>query len=190
MSSKTFSFSSIPCKTLVAAVFVAGAAAASAAPAGAPPAGPACAAGMPAGGPMGGPSMGPLGGMPLFGNPHMLQRLLDDVDATTAQRKQIREIVGSAFDDMGKQRADQRRLSEQMAELFAQPSVDAKAVEALRQQMLAQHDKASQRMTQAMLDASHVLNAEQRKEIAERLAERREALADRHERGPGDRPRR
>ncbi|MBZ8139239.1 hypothetical protein CLD22_04900 [Rubrivivax gelatinosus] len=183
MSAKTFSFRSIPCKTLIAAVCIAGAAAASAAPAGGPPAGP-------AGMPMAGPWMGPHGGMPLFGNPHMLQRLLDDVDATTAQRKQIREIVGSAFDDMGTQRADQRRLSAQMAELFAQPSVDAKAVEALRQQMLAQHDKASQRMTQAMLDVSQVLSAEQRKQIAERIAERREALADRRERGPGERPKR
>ncbi|MBG6078791.1 Spy/CpxP family protein refolding chaperone [Rubrivivax gelatinosus] len=138
--------------------------------------------------PMGGPAAGRPDAMPWLGHPYMLPRLLDDVDASKAQRKQIREIVGDAQDDLLEQRDEHRRLAEQMAELFAQPSVDAKAVEALRQKMLAEHDKSSRRMTQAMLDVSRVLTPEQRQKIAAEMKSRREALDTR--RGPGDHPRR
>lgn len=170
---------------LVAASAAAVAAAAADRPDGPPPPDrPMAAHGMP----MRGSAMGGPDAMPWMGHPFMLQRLLDDVDATKAQRKQIREIVGSAQDDSREQRDERRRLAEQMVELFSQPSVDAKAVEALRQKMLAQHDKTSQRMTQAMLEVSRVLTAEQRQQIAETMKTRREAMDAR--RGPGERPRR
>jgi Spy/CpxP family protein refolding chaperone len=63
--------------------------------------------------------------------------------------------------------------------LFAAPTVDARAVEALRQQMVQQHDQTSRRWTQAMLDASAVLTPEQRKQLAERMQQRRE-MHERH----------
>ena len=63
--------------------------------------------------------------------------------------------------------------------LFAQPTVDARAVETLRQQQMAQHDAASKRMAQLMIDVSRVLTPEQRKALAERMAQRR-ALMERH----------
>jgi Spy/CpxP family protein refolding chaperone len=52
-------------------------------------------------------------------------------------------------------------------------------VEALRQQQLAQHDQASKRMTQALVDAARVLTPEPRKMMADRMAQRR-ALMERH----------
>jgi len=63
--------------------------------------------------------------------------------------------------------------------LFAQPTVDARAVEALRQQMVQQHDQSSRRWMQALLDASAVLTPEQRQQLAERMKQRRE-LMERH----------
>jgi Spy/CpxP family protein refolding chaperone len=63
--------------------------------------------------------------------------------------------------------------------LLAQPTVDARAVEALRQKMLAQHDQASQRWTQALLEISRVLTPEQRQQAAERLRQRL-AMVQRH----------
>ena len=59
-------------------------------------------------------------------------------------------------------------------------SVDARAVETLRQQMLAQHDLTSKRMTQVMLDVSRVLTPEQRKTLSDRMAQRR-AMMERHQ---------
>jgi periplasmic protein CpxP/Spy len=78
-----------------------------------------------------------------------------------------------------RQREAGRKLHEQGQALWAQPTVDARAAETLRQQMLAQHDQASKRGMQLMLDVSRVLTPEQRKQIAERLQQRR-SMMERH----------
>lgn len=119
-----------------------------------------------------GPGPGGRGpGMPMFGGPGM-DRMLEQVGATADQRSQIESIMKTARDDLRTQRDAGRVLHDQMRDLFVQPTVDADAVEALRQKMLAQHDAASQRMTQAMLDVSRVLTAEQRQQLADKMAER------------------
>lgn len=109
----------------------------------------------------------------------MLERMLDGVNATDAQRAQIKQIAESARADLKTQRESGRALREQAMALFTQPNVDARAAEALRQQMLAQHDQASRRMLQATLDASNVLTSEQRTQLGERIKQRRE-LSERH----------
>jgi periplasmic protein CpxP/Spy len=130
--------------------------------------------------PMGGPlghdhaMAGPMGG-------HMIERLLDSVNASADQRSRIRDIMKAAADDLRKQRESSRGLREQMAALFAASTVDARAAEALRQQMLQQHDQASRRMLQAMLDASAVLTPEQRAQLAEKMKQRRDMM-ERHQR--------
>ncbi|MFN8897226.1 MAG: Spy/CpxP family protein refolding chaperone [Pseudomonadota bacterium] len=106
-------------------------------------------------------------------------RMLEGINATPEQKAQIEQIWRTARGELRTQRETGAKLREQMQQLFAQPSVDARAVEALRQQMLAQHDAVSKRTTQAMLDASRVLSAEQRKVLAERMSQRR-AMAQRH----------
>jgi Spy/CpxP family protein refolding chaperone len=67
-------------------------------------------------------------------------------------------------------------------EIFAAPTVDAAAAESLRQQLLAQHDQASKRVLQAMLDVSKVLTPEQRAKLAERIKQRQAAMQDRMQR--------
>lgn len=126
-------------------------------------------------GPMGGP--GGHGGM--FGG--MMTRLLDRVNATPEQRAQIEQIVKANRAEMRTQREAGRALREQAMALFAQPTVDANAVEALRQQQLAMHDAASKRMTAAMLEISRVLTPEQRQQMAEQMIQRREMM-QRHQR--------
>lgn len=121
----------------------------------------------------GGPGMG------MFDGRHA-DRLLDSVNATPDQRTQIKQIMAAAKTDMATQRDAGRKLHEQSQALFAQPTVDARAVETVRQQMLAQHDGASKRMTQVMLDVSRVLTPEQRKTLADRMAQRR-SMMDRHQ---------
>jgi protein CpxP len=120
----------------------------------------------------GGPGGAPFGG-------HMLGRALDAVNATPEQRTRIGEIMKAAAADVRQQREVSRGLREQAMTLFAQPTVDARAVEALRQQMVQQHDQSSRRWTQAMLDASAVLTPDQRKQLAERMKQRRD-LGERH----------
>jgi periplasmic protein CpxP/Spy len=123
------------------------------------------------GGPMGGP------GFPMM----MSDRLLGDIGASDAQREQIRAILDAARADLHGQRDAGAPLRQQALTLFTQPQVDAAAAEALRRQMLAEHDKASQRMLQAALDASRVLTPEQRQALAQRLGERQQ-MFERHRR--------
>ena len=161
-----------PTRLFVAGLVLAGAGAvcqvADAAPLGSP-GGPHAAA-------MGG---GGTGGMAMMGHPGHIERMLDSVNATADQRAQIKQIVQAAAADMQAQRAAARALHEQSRQLFTQPTVDARAAEALRQQMLAQHDQASKRALQTMLDVSRVLTPEQRKLLADRMAQRR-SMMERH----------
>jgi Spy/CpxP family protein refolding chaperone len=106
----------------------------------------------------------------------MLMRMLERGNATPEQRKQVEQILQASAADLRAQHEAGRALREQALALFAQPTVDAAAVEALRQKQLAQHDAASKRMTAAMLDISRVLTPEQRKQMAEQMAQRREMM--------------
>jgi len=120
-------------------------------------------------------------GGPVMMKGRMLNRMLDDVKATDAQRAQIRQIIHTARTQTQGQREQHRALREQGLRVFTQPNIDANAAEALRQQMLAQHDQASKRRMQTMLDIARVLTPEQRAQIAQRIGERRE-LMQRHQR--------
>jgi Spy/CpxP family protein refolding chaperone len=106
----------------------------------------------------------------------MLQRLLDRVNATPEQRTQIQQILQAHAGDMRTQHEAGRALREQAMALFAQPTVDAAALEALRQKQLAMHDAASKRMTAAMLEVSRVLTPEQRKQMADYMTQRRDMM--------------
>lgn len=120
----------------------------------------------------GGMAGGP--GMMMFG-PRM-DRALTDVGASDQQRAEVKQIMQAAMSDLRAQREAGRDLRAQMMQAFTQPTVDANAVEALRQKMLAQHDQASRRMMQAMLDVSRVLTPEQRTQLAQRMQQRREMM--------------
>ncbi len=132
--------------------------------------------------PGGGP--GEHGGPPMehreagMSHRHMA-RMLDKVNATAEQRAQIQQITQGAHAEMAGQRDAGRHLHQQMNEAFAQPNVDANTVEALRQQMLAQHDQASKRMMQMRLDISRVLTPEQRAQIKDSM-DRRMTMMKRH----------
>lgn len=124
------------------------------------------------------------GGMMMFGGPGM-GRMLDQVNATADQRAQIEQIMKATRTELQAQHEAGRALREQALQVFTQPTVDAAAAESLRQQMLAQHDKASQRTMQAMLEVSRVLTAEQRQQLAEQMKKRAETMKQhRHERQP------
>lgn len=112
-----------------------------------------------------------MGGLP--GGRH-LDRMLDEVKATDAQRTQIRQITEAARADLRKLHEGGADLRAQSLALLSQPQIDANAAEALRQQMLARHDQMSKRSLTAMLDVAKVLTPEQRAQIAEKMKERQQ----------------
>jgi len=133
-------------------------------------------------GPMGGPGghggHGGAGGGLFDG---MMTRMLDRVNVTPEQRSQVQQIMHKQSSEMSAQREAGRALRQQSMALFAQPTVDVNAVEALRQKQLALHDAASKRMTTAMLEISRVLTPEQRKQMSDYMAQRSEMM-QRHQR--------
>ena len=135
---------------------------------------------------------GPQAGMMMFGggqghgHGHGMERMLDGIGATEAQRAQIKQIMQAAATDLKPQHEAGRALRDKGMQIFAAPTVDAAAAESVRQQMQAQHDLVSKRMLQAMLDASKVLTPEQRAKIAENMKNRADRTHDRaHDRMHG-----
>jgi periplasmic protein CpxP/Spy len=144
-------------------------------------------------GPAEGGGPGPMAMM--FGGPpehvaRRVDRLLDGLNATDAQRTQIRQIATAAAADLSAQRKAGHGLREQALQAFTAPTVDAGAAESVRQQMSAQQDQASKRTLQAMLDVARVLTPEQRATLGSRMKERQAAMNDRMQRMQrGDQPR-
>jgi len=132
----------------------------------------------------GGGDMGP-GGM-FRGAPErvgrMVDGMLDGLNATDAQRTQIKQIATAAATDLKAQAEAGRALRQRAMQAFTAPNVDAAAVEQIRQQMLQQHDQMSRRMTQAMLDVARVLTPEQRARLGERMRDRQARMEDRMKR--------
>lgn len=104
-----------------------------------------------------------------------MARLLDEVGASAEQRSHIEQITARARADLASERDAGRSLREQALQVFAQPTLDPAAAEALRQQQLAWHDRRSQRMLQAMLDIGEVLTPGQRQQWADAVQARRDA---------------
>jgi Spy/CpxP family protein refolding chaperone len=150
---------------------------------------------------MDGPAMGHMhhggdmgGGMMFGGSPErmgrMIDRMLDGLNASDAQRGQIKQIAGAAGADLKAQAQAGRALRQRAMQAFTAPTVDAAAVEQVRQQMLQQHDQMSRRMTQAMLDVARVLTPEQRAKIGERMRDRQARMEERMQREQREPPRR
>jgi protein CpxP len=99
-------------------------------------------------------------------------RMLDDVKATDAQRAKIKQIAEAAKKDLQAQHESARDLHEKTMQILNAPKVDEAAAESVRQQMLAQHDKASKRGLQALIEISRVLTPEQRAQVAQRMKDR------------------
>jgi protein CpxP len=127
--------------------------------------------------------MAPHGGAEMMSGGHM-EHMLDMVDATDAQRAQIKQIMSAARQDLKSQQTGGRNLQEQRMALFTAPNIDAAAIEALRVQVSAQHEVASKRMSQAMVDAARVLTPEQRAKMAERMKKAQARMSERRAEHP------
>ncbi len=129
---------------------------------------------------MGGPGM-MFGGSPEHMG-RMIDHMLDGLNASDAQRSQIKQIAAQTAADLKAQAAAGRGLRQRGMQIFTAPTVDANAAEQLRQQMLQQHDQMSRRVTQAMVAVANVLTPEQRARIGERQRDRQARMEERMKR--------
>ena len=125
---------------------------------------------------MGGPGM--MGGSPeRMGR--MIDHMLDGLNASDAQRAQIKQIMAQASAELKGQAKAARELRQRGMQVLTAPAVDANAAEQVRLQTMQLHDQMSRRMTQAMVAAASVLTPEQRAAIAKRLQDRQARMEER-----------
>jgi Spy/CpxP family protein refolding chaperone len=122
---------------------------------------------------MGGP------GMFMGGHGRGLDRMLDSVNASDAQRAQIKQIAQQAATDLQAQHQQARALRERSLQIFTAPTVDATAAESVRKQLSDLHDASSQRMLRAMLQISSVLTPEQRAQLGQKIQQRHDRMQQR-----------
>lgn len=125
-----------------------------------------------------------MGGGP-GGSPRHMERLLSSVNATDAQKAQIKQINDAARADLKAQHEAGRALRDKLRAVMSAPTIDTNAAEQLRLQMVAQHDQVSKRRLQMMLDVAQVLTPEQRAKLAEQMAKRGERMRDHMQRDGG-----
>jgi protein CpxP len=120
----------------------------------------------------------------------MVDHALDGLNATEAQRSQIKQIATAAAADLRAQFQAGRGLRQRGLQILTAPTVDAAAAEQLRQQALQQHDQMSRRVTQALVEVANVLTPEQRAKVAERIKDRQARMEEHMKRMQRDEPRR
>jgi Spy/CpxP family protein refolding chaperone len=91
-----------------------------------------------------------------------VDRALDGTDATTDQKKQIADIMSSAFTDMKPLREQRLANRKAMQEALQAPTIDPAKIESIRAEQMKIADESSKRFTKALTDAGNVLTAQQR----------------------------
>ncbi len=116
---------------------------------------------------------GKYGGRSRGGGPdRMIERVLDEAGADEAQREQIRAIMQGAHVESREARSERRKAFHQrVIDILAAETVDARALEALRAEHLAEMNVHLAQMSEAWVAAANVLSAEQRVAAAEALRE-------------------
>jgi Spy/CpxP family protein refolding chaperone len=102
----------------------------------------------------------------------MLERSLDEVGASEAQRAQIVEIAERTAAELEALHPDRLALREELTTQLSAPSIDREVLERLRSEHLASIESASQVLVVALADAADVLTPEQRVRLAQLHRER------------------
>lgn len=106
------------------------------------------------------------------------EHVLDDADASDAQRAQVQRILKAhqpALDNMQK---ESRQLRQDMQKLLSAATIDHEAVEKLRQKKVAHMDQSSREMTAMLVEVAEVLTPEQRQVLAQKMQKRMKRFAE------------
>lgn len=113
---------------------------------------------------------------------HKLDRLVPD--ASAEQKAKLSVIAKAAFNDLRPLQEKSRAARAESMKLLAQPTLDRKAIEQVRQTQQQLADQRSRRMTQAYTDAAEVLTPAQRVKAVEQLNKRGHRFAGHRGHGP------
>jgi len=115
-----------------------------------------------------------------------MHKILDKVGASDAQKAQIKSIWENLRPQLKTLHEQHAGLHQQITAAMTAATIDAGAIEKLRQQSVAVMDKVSALMTQGFVESARVLTPEQRKQAAAEIEKARENhRAHFGEQGPG-----
>ncbi|MGI9355340.1 MAG: Spy/CpxP family protein refolding chaperone [Rhizobiaceae bacterium] len=94
-----------------------------------------------------------------------------EIDATEEQTTKIATLLSAVAKDMKPLHKEFRDAGEQLRTILTGSTVDRVALEKLRAERVAEIDKRSRQLVNAMADVAEVLDAGQRKKLEERIEE-------------------
>ncbi len=97
--------------------------------------------------------------------------MLSRVNASEAQRQQVKAIIESVINDLSQVREEHQASRQAFMDALAQPTIDRAALEQIRATELQRAETASSRVVQAIADAAEVLTPEQRIELMRHAAQ-------------------
>jgi periplasmic protein CpxP/Spy len=100
----------------------------------------------------------------------MTKHMAIELDATADQQAKIATIAKAAVGDLRAMREKAQAARTQAVTLLTAPTVDRTAIERLRGEQMGLAETASKRIAQALADAADVLSPEQRRKVADWLA--------------------
>jgi protein CpxP len=100
----------------------------------------------------------------------MTKHMAIELDASADQQVKIAGIAKAAVGDLRPLREKAQAARGQAVALLTAPTIDRSAIERLRAEQIGLAETASKRITQAVADASEVLNPDQRRKVADWIA--------------------
>ena len=104
---------------------------------------------------------------------HFSEWILDEVDASDAQREQIDEVLDTFVAKAWPLREQHREHRQALIAELGRPEVRRESLEELRTQGLALADTLTGELVEALVAVSGILDAEQRLALVERMTHRR-----------------
>lgn len=92
-----------------------------------------------------------------------------EIDATDVQSEKITQLLTAVAKDLKPMRDQMRAAGQEIHELLLADSIDRQALEQVRAERLAEADRISKNLINAIADVGDVLTAEQRKVLDERI---------------------
>jgi protein CpxP len=101
-----------------------------------------------------------------------MQRMLDSISATDAQKTQIKAVWDGLRPQQKALHQGKEQLRQQIETALTAPKIDTAAIEKLRLQSVQLMDKGSALFTQGMVASAQVLSVDQRKQLIEQMHQR------------------
>ncbi|MFK5977294.1 MAG: Spy/CpxP family protein refolding chaperone [Rhizobiaceae bacterium] len=101
----------------------------------------------------------------------MVKHVAIEIDATTDQQEKITALVTAVAKDLKPLREQMHAAGKEIHDILSADTIDRAALEKIRSERLAEADRISKNLINAVADVAEVLTVEQRKVLDERIQE-------------------